>query len=798
MDKNIKEGESVGLGLREALTLEVEKRKKEPKLFLYDIITFFLSFVFSRYHLVFGIYPLGISFVAASTKRVWIALIASVFGSLSLGKAGVIHALVTAIVVFLRVVISGGKRKDASALAFSEPIAFRMAAALIGSVISAAYILLLEGFSLSGLVSALIAAILYVVITLIFSGLFVADIGFDEIVFAKAPVFEVKRKSKAQYSFICFQVSFLFLLFFLSLALKEYKLLGIDAVFVFSAFITLFAAKRFGAIRAMTIGFVSSLGVSALYSPAFALLGAFSGLFFKINSLYAVFFGGAALSAWSAYTGGLVGFLSVFPEFAAAAALFFPLIKNLEGERKAEVREDGKRKAGDFIASLSLSRRNEEKGGTAKLSSAFSYLSSLLLRFGKNEGKTSQLDVESAVLGAVREACGSCSFFEICKAINPAPCAEIVSELSTIIYKNNKISPSDVKTFPDYCENRRLLFEKISKEVGEVYREKYKSVRLSELAREYETVAKLVNEASFSEESAWLLDKALSDKLEALVFELGLADGAVKVFGERKKRIVIAGEDERGEIIGKPEFKRAIEEAAGMRLSVPEFYKREKIALFEAQRAPEYSVEYAAESLIAENSEVSGDTEGSVSLDDGYFYSLISDGMGTGELAREASCFVRDFVFNALTSGVSETAALNTLNSILRMRDNECSATLDLLRFDLFSGEAMFLKSGAVASFVKRGDSIFKIRSESAPLGLMKNVDAERIRMEIKAGDMVVMFSDGVLDSPDSAVFISEILSKDFEGSVSEYADFILKETKRRTTLRDDATVSVAKIRKIS
>jgi stage II sporulation protein E len=171
---------------------------------------------------------------------------------------------------------------------------------------------------------------------------------------------------------------------------------------------------------------------------------------------------------------------------------------------------------------------------------------------------------------------------------------------------------------------------------------------------------------------------------------------------------------------------------------------------------------------------------------------------GTGEVAKETSAFVLEFMKTALSASTSLATALAILNGMIRNKMGECSASLDLYRLDLLTGEGTFLKSGAAHSYVKRADSLYRVRSETAPLGLLKSVDSEKIRIEIKPGDLVIMFSDGVAPSPESSVWLPELLTRDFEGSLQEYAEYILREARKNTNAADDASVSVARIRKIA
>ena len=113
---------------------------------------------------------------------------------------------------------------------------------------------------------------------------------------------------------------------------------------------------------------------------------------------------------------------------------------------------------------------------------------------------------------------------------------------------------------------------------------------------------------------------------------------------------------------------------------------------------------------------------------------------------------------------------------------------------DLISGDALFIKSGAAPSYVKRESSIFRIKSETAPIGLMKSIDAERVRVEVKAGDYVIMLSDGVSSTPEDAPWLLELLAEPPKRNVKEYAEYILSAAVKNSRTGDDMTVSVAKI----
>ena len=80
----------------------------------------------------------------------------------------------------------------------------------------------------------------------------------------------------------------------------------------------------------------------------------------------------------------------------------------------------------------------------------------------------------------------------------------------------------------------------------------------------------------------------------------------------------------------------------------------------------------------------------------------------------------------------------------------------------------------------------------------MKSIDAERVRVEIKDGDYVIMLSDGVSSTPEDAPWLLELLAEAPQRNIKEYAEYILSAAVKSSRTGDDMTVAVAKIKKIS
>ncbi|MGL5353502.1 MAG: stage II sporulation protein E [Clostridium sp.] len=187
--------------------------------------------------------------------------------------------------------------------------------------------------------------------------------------------------------------------------------------------------------------------------------------------------------------------------------------------------------------------------------------------------------------------------------------------------------------------------------------------------------------------------------------------------------------------------------------------------------------------------------------EDGTYLSIISDGMGSGPEAGIESKVAVDLVETFINSGFSEITAINTVNSIMGMKfsEDEKFTTLDLNIIDLYSGDVDFIKVGGVASFIKRGDDIKVIKSESLPFGILDSVDINVVKRKLKHGDLLITLSDGVVDvdknNQGSYLWLEEYL-KDADSNPEALSRDILEKAKALSggKVTDDMTVLVSKI----
>lgn len=203
------------------------------------------------------------------------------------------------------------------------------------------------------------------------------------------------------------------------------------------------------------------------------------------------------------------------------------------------------------------------------------------------------------------------------------------------------------------------------------------------------------------------------------------------------------------------------------------------------------------------DSPVSGDTSLQTKLNDGKYLLAISDGMGSGPEARKSSKIAIKMLERMLTSGFKKDVSIKMINSTLSANnDEDMYATLDILILDLYQGNIEFIKNGACPTYIKRNKEVELVKSISLPTGIVNDIDLVVYDKDIKDGDIIVMCSDGIVESNTEYLhkelwlkyFLEELQTDD----VQQIADLIISEAIDNDygKEKDDMTVIVAKVSK--
>ena len=600
-----------------------------------------------------------------------------------------------------------------------------------------------------------------------------------------------------KYDAIFLRIAALCMIFLLGLSLSEFTFFGISLSYVFASVVTLLCAKRFGALSAAAVGFVSLFGVSATHAVSLAIAGIAAGLMTGVGTVYSVLISISALAVWTGYSQGLDGFLSTVPEYLIGSGIAFPLMKKLHSQSSDKSVTLSEKTAADMVGTMALSYRSRYRGTLDLLEESLADLSSVVKKYGDTPEGISLDEYRELIADSQEKFCKTCDAYRACLSLGRHGCVERSDELAKKLLDKHRLTDRDINTDTDKCILAQGIAAEINRGAAELEAERYRKRATDFTAEDYLLLSKMINEARCKDDSERATDPILSEKLKEVFYSCGFTGGEIRVFGKRRKHIIAAGEDIDGKKITSAILRKRIEDTIGVKLGASEYFRRGSTVLMECSAARICRVACAVAGVSQGDSEISGDTAYHFESADDISYTVISDGMGSGKEAKVTSRFVVKFLEKILNFSCSGETALHSLNHLLRSRGEECSATVDLFEVDLITMEAVFTKCGAAPSYVKRGSSIFRIRSRTAPIGLMKTIDAERIKVEIKPGDLVIMISDGVSESPDDAPWLLELLAKPAPDTLADYANLILTSAKANTPSRDDMTVAVTRIEAI-
>ena len=202
---------------------------------------------------------------------------------------------------------------------------------------------------------------------------------------------------------------------------------------------------------------------------------------------------------------------------------------------------------------------------------------------------------------------------------------------------------------------------------------------------------------------------------------------------------------------------------------------------------------------VKDNMPVSGDSIVQEKLKDGKYLIAISDGMGSGPEARKSSQIVTKMLKRLLDSGFERNTSIDLINANLLNVSDDVFATIDIAVVDLYKGNIEFIKNGACPTYIKNKRKIQIIKSLTLPAGIVKNASTDVFDKDIENNDIIVMCSDGILDSnieyKNKELWIKYLLEDMEVTNPQKIADIILNESVDNNfgKIKDDMSVVVCK-----
>ena len=586
---------------------------------------------------------------------------------------------------------------------------------------------------------------------------------------------------------------------------------GITLPFAFSLqrlvsiYLILFAAQTAGvgvsSVLAVSFGFIIGLSGNdpAGQVAAFAVCAVASGLFAKYGkwaSALAFLLTNATMAIYLSQSA--VPFIP-FSEVIAASILFLTTPRCMINA------------VNNFIHNSETEKNYSEKikemvhGRLSKVSNAFLSLSSSFDKLALMNKPVNYADVSSMFDMTADRVCKSCGLKFNCWEKNFNNTYDVMFKILEKLDEKGKIDASDVPVHFAVSCGKLNEFIGMLNHLYEVHKVDFKwKTRMTEsrelVSKQLNEVAKIMDNLAGTLDEEIAFDAELERELKsALESERIKADGVTVLKKENQKvEVELTVHDCSSFGFCKINIEPIVSNVLARPMVTKERSCEEGACKVQFVEAPKYTIESGAYTLPKDGEKRPGDSFAFVDEEYDSYTMALSDGMGSGEKAATLSFSTVSLLKNFLGSGFSIKTALNMINSVLVLRPGEeCFATVDISTVDLKSGMAKFVKIGAASTFIKRKERVDRIASTSLPAGILEDVDMEVFSAALRAGDYIIMMSDGILDPNETEFWVQDALSFIEDFSPNEIAKYLVETAKERKKgkVPDDMTALVLRMK---
>ena len=755
-----------------------EERKEllEQKLFfvLKGIGFGILSFVFSTSAVMFSAYPLGIALLSASEKFTPFVYVGAIIASLYLPFDATATFLAMTLILILRVLAYAKFQRDSELGIFREKALFRAVCCASGALMLGSYRAISGGFLYYDLFALLTLVGISVPLCLMYT------LAFDD---------RYIHSSLRDMGLLSLTASFIY-------TVRSVALFGfsVGAVVLFIG--TLYVARECGMLKGGVLGLVCGLAYSVQLSPMFALIGLVGGFFSRVGTLGATVTSLGIAVLYSVYLDGTSALIRLAPDLLTASIIYLPLAKlNLLPKLGIFSSLD----KGDEEEMSNAKEKEKMKMQTEKfceMRDAFSTLADVCFKLSEKNKIPRPDEIAVGCENVLRRHCLDCSKYQNCRDTSGNTSISCAKSLSKELFRNRQVTEDNL---PEYIKRKCFKLDKVIDDINceylDLLEKRLRENKADIFGADYEAMSRLIGDAIEQTESENETDTVLTKKAIRAANYIGFTARSVIVCGKHRKRLICRGVDMARIKTGADDLRRLFGKVCNMKFQPPMFSVDGDFVTMTMLQRDGFKCDFSRLFLQKQGENVCGDSVVHFKGGDGYEYVLLSDGMGSGYEAALTSRLCGVFLEKMLRSGNRKDVTLEMLNSLIRSKSPECFATIDLLEIDLVSGMACFVKSGSAPSYVLRNGNLFRIESDSSPIGITRKITGEKVDFALSDGDIVVMISDGIAQSFEDGLWLCDLITEKGDSvTPDELCSLILESGKEKNERCDDMSVAVCKI----
>ena len=770
--------------------LEERTAGAAPRDALHGLASALIAFLLGNCALPFATYPLGLALLCASTDKTLYVAAGLIAASFTMPLPWVLPLTVTLGTLIVRILarifidlparIGGDGRRGElwehlRGRLFCEGLYLRMACVCVSVFAMSLYAIIRGGFRYYDLFGALFSMVVAPVAVFLFSGLFEG---------------EVSRLFEGRAATVVGHLSHIAIAVALCASLSDTTLAGIPLAVSFAFVATLVLCRRRGLLVAALGGLLCGLVLDLSYAPIFVVAAFAAYCILDVSPMLAASVACIAGTVCGILMSGSGAMSSVFLPLFSGTAVYCTAEKLLRRADAAHACPSPTANGGTSSAHLQAQTES-----ALRLADTLTELSSALSALSKRQKKPSTTDLRLLCDSCFDRLCPNCTARADCWEKRYHAMLDSLDSLAATLAEKGRITAEDLpEPLARDCLGVEYLLTLIDEGMAELTMNSFCSEKAEIFALDYSASATLLRELCAASDADFREDEKNTAAVSSRLKDLGYAAADVRVTGERQKRITVRGMSVLPERSRLGYLGGQLARVCGFPLSAPQL---DADGTLTATRANAMEVTFGSSFSAREG--VCGDVI-SVFRDDerGYLCAILNDGMGAGKEAAFTAQLASLFLRKLLPTGVRAETALRMLNHFLRLGRNrgstESSTTVDLLMLDLIESRAIFLKSGAAPTYVKRGKNIFYLDSGTAPVGILPELDAKQIDFEARDGDIIVMVSDGITGGDSECLWLLDYLDATDHEDPTILAKHIVADATERGNA-DDLSAIVLRIK---
>lgn len=719
---------------------------KDTREVLLDIATLLIGIAISGVKFFFATYPFGLAFCCACKKRTPFAVAGASIGALLQIDNFVPYLIAYLSLIAIRLVgsvwlsddgerrisLGEGSRPAFLELLFCERASVRVGICALCELGLGVFRVISGGFTY------------YDIFVTVFSVTFVSILCYA--LCGKFDLSEISNNA----------IGIGALLFVFVFAIRGREIFSLDLSIILSYGAVLFASWRLKGAHSVALGILLGICHGALFAPVFALGALVSSLLLPFSLAFSMVGALVIGLGYGILVSGYEAIVYLLPEILFASLVMYPL-NRFDILPVPSFVQKSNTTSSDALNTI---RKSELKSALSKISSSFDKVSSALSTLSAKAKSPDRDFYNDMCLETLEKHCFSCPKRSICWEKDTSTTRDNISKMANECFTSKSLSLGAVdEKFLHRCPNIEKVTDEINKMKRDFVSSGIKNDKLEVSAQDFEVLSKFIEHLSAELDEIYTPSKGASEKISRACVDIGLIFDKAEVFSGERYSIVLSGVNTTNSKCSLDDVRLAFENVLGVPLTQPELFEESGTLFLRVRSAPSIGATHFTGVSPLISSDENGDTVCSFLTDNDKFYMILCDGMGSGKEAKVTSSICTEFLKSTLCSSQSKELCLTMLNNLIRAKSLECSSSVDLLEIDLVSRGANLTKSGAAPSFIKRGQSVFRLHSKTAPVGIMKSLDAERLDFNLRPGDIIVMISDGIASDESDSKYLVDFLS---------------------------------------